>query len=143
VAVVILTTYNEDNLMILGLQAGACGYLLKDCTLETLLDAVRAAARGEMIVPPDIMQRILSHAARDTSSAGRSSEHRPFDLTQREREVLEGVARGERSKEIATRLGISDRTVGSYLNSIYAKLGVDSRASAVAVAMERGLLPRR
>jgi NarL family two-component system response regulator YdfI len=143
VAVVILTTYDEDSLMIQGLQASASGYLLKDCTLETLLHAVRAAARGETIVPPDVLQRILGHAARSTAAPGRSSDHRPLDLTDRECEVLEGVARGERSKEIARRLSIADRTVGSYLNSIYAKLGVDSRASAVAVAMERGLLPRR
>ena len=64
-------------------------------------------------------------------------------LTEREREVLEAVARGERSKEIASRLEVSLRTVGSHLTSIYTKLGVDSRASAVAVGMERGLLPRR
>lgn len=62
-------------------------------------------------------------------------------LSEREVEVLSGVARGERSKEIAARLNITERTVASYLTSIYAKLGVDSRASAVAVAIERGILP--
>jgi two-component system, NarL family, response regulator YdfI len=141
VAVVILTTYNEDDLMIQGLQVGACGYLLKDCTLETLLNALRAAARGEMLVQPDIMTRILAQAARAVAPTPPVATRRPLDLTEREREVLTGVARGDRTKEIAARLGISERTVGSHLNSIYAKLGVDSRASAVAVAMERGLLP--
>ena len=63
------------------------------------------------------------------------------ELTEREREVLVGVANGERSKEIAAHLGISERTVGTYLSNIFAKLGVDSRASAVAVAIKRGLLP--
>ena len=139
-AVVILTTYNEDELLIRGIRAGARGYLLKDCTLETLLQAVRSAARGELLVPPDLMTRILSHAARAVGPAPAAQERGPLDLTAREREVLAGVARGERSKEIAVRLGISERTVGSYLNSIFAKLGVDSRAAAVAVAMERGLL---
>jgi NarL family two-component system response regulator YdfI len=139
-AIVILTTYNEDELMIRGLRAGARGYLLKDCALDALLRAVRSAARGEMLVPPDVMARILSHAARAVGPAPAPLERGPLDLTAREREVLAGVARGERSKEIAVHLGISERTVGSYLNSIFAKFGVDSRAAAVAVAMERGLL---
>jgi two-component system, NarL family, response regulator YdfI len=140
-AVVVLTTYNEDDLMIQGLQAGACGYLLKDCSLETLVQAIRAAARGEMLVPPEVMARILARAAQAVAPT-RAATRGPLDLTEREREVLAGVARGERSKEIAQRLGISERTVGSYLNNVFTKLGVDSRASAVAVAMERGLLPR-
>jgi NarL family two-component system response regulator YdfI len=63
-----------------------------------------------------------------------------MELTRREREVLSGVAHGERSKEIALRLGITERTVRAYLTNIYAKLDVDSRAAAVAVALERGLL---
>ena len=140
-AVVVLTTYSEDDLMIQGLQAGACGYLLKDCSLETLVQAIRAAARGEMLVPPEVMARILARAAQAVAPT-RAATRGPLDLTEREREVLAGVARGERSKEIAVRLGISERTVGSYLNNVFTKLGVDSRASAVAVAMERGLLPR-
>lgn len=142
-AVLILTTYNEDDLMIHGLQAGACGYLLKDCTLETLLQALRAAARGEMLVQPEVMARILTHASRGISAPGQLPQLQArgsLDLTERERAVLESVARGERSKEIARHLGISERTVGSYLNNIFSKLGVDSRASAVAVAIERGLL---
>jgi NarL family two-component system response regulator YdfI len=141
--IVILTTYNEDALMIRGLQAGACSYLLKDCTLETLLQALRAAARGEMPVQPEVMTRILTHAARGISSTSSPAPHQArgsLDLTERERAVLAGVARGERSKEIARHLGISERTVGSYLNTIFSKLGVDSRASAVAVAIERGFL---
>ncbi len=143
IGVVILTTYNEDDLMIQGLRAGARGYLLKDCTLETLLQALRSAARGEMLIPPEVMERILAHASRGVAPAAPPAARGPLDLTEREREVLAGVARGERSKEIARHLHISERTVGSYLNSIFAKLGVDSRASAVAVAMERGLLPRQ
>ncbi len=140
-AVVVLTTYNEDDLMIQGLQAGACGFLLKDCSLETLVQAIRSAVRGEMLVPPEMMARILTHAARAISPARAAAPRSSLDLTEREQEVLAGVARGERSKEIALRLGISERTVGSYLNNIFTKLGVDSRASAVAVAMKRGLLP--
>jgi len=142
IAVLLLTTYDEDELLLQGLQAGACGYMLKDTPLETLLNAIHTAARGEMLIQPEIMARLLSHtdsASRGTSS---SSSHlfSPQELTKREREVLTGVAQGERSKEIALRLGITERTVRSYLTSIYNKLDVDSRSSAVAVAVARGLL---
>ena len=148
IALVILTTYNEDDLIIRGLQAGASGYLLKDCTIETLLNTLRSAARGATLVQPEIMARILSHAARVVNPrefsppTAPNSPRNTLELTEREQEVLRGVARGERSKEIAIHLGISERTVGSYLNNIFAKLGVDSRASAVAVALERNLLPK-
>jgi NarL family two-component system response regulator YdfI len=94
-----------------------------------------------MVVQPDVMGRILAQAARAAAPAPAAPDRRPLDLTEREREILDGVAHGDRNKEIAARLGISERTVGSHLNSIFAKLGVDSRASAVAIAIERGLLP--
>ncbi|HEX4203086.1 MAG TPA: response regulator transcription factor [Ktedonobacteraceae bacterium] len=139
IAVVILTTYNEDDLMLRGLRAGACGYLLKDTTRETLFHAIRTAARGETLLQPDIMVRILSYTA--SASPVKTPEY--AELTERERDILAGVARGERSKEIARRLGITTRTVATHLTNIYTKLDVDSRASAVATAMERGLLPRQ
>ena len=139
VAVLILTTYNEDELMIRGLRAGARGYLLKDADVELLLQAIERAARGETLVQPEVMERILLHAERAVSTP--AQKQTGPGLTPRELDVLAGVARGERTKEIARRLGVSERTAWAYLTSIYNKLGVDSRASAVAVAMERGLLP--
>ncbi len=148
IAIIILTTYNEDDLMIRGLQAGACGYLLKDTGLETLLNAIRAAARGEMLIQPDIMARILSYTTSQRSPSSppplpinTPNNHKTFDLTERELEVLTGVARGERSKDIARHLGISERTVRAYLTNIYTKLNVTSRASAVTTAIRYGLLP--
>ena len=135
IAVLLLTTYEEDELMLQGLQAGACGYMLKDVPLETLLNAIHTAAQGEMLIQPEIMARLLAHT---NSSSPRLSNS--MELTKREREVLTGVARGERSKEIALRLGITERTVRAYLTNIYTKLNVDSRSSAVAVAVARGLL---
>lgn len=143
VAVIILTTYNEDALMIRGLRAGARGYVLKDADLETIFQAMRRAAQGALLVQPEVMQRLLSQAERDLAVPRPASKERPLTLTARERDILAGVARGERSKEIALRLGLSERTIWAYLTTIYNKLGVDSRASAVAVAMERGLLPRQ
>jgi NarL family two-component system response regulator YdfI len=143
VAILILTTYNDDELMIRGLQAGARGYLLKDASVETLLEAIRTVARGEMLIQPEIMARILAHAARGASSGHPHDARVQQDLTDRELQVLGAVARGERSKEIAVNLRIAERTVRAHLTSIFNKLGVDSRASAVAVAMERGILSQK
>ena len=137
VAVVILTTFNEDDLMMRGLRAGAKGYLLKDTDRETLFNTIRAASRGETLLKPEIIARVLSKAGETSASAASST-----DLTERELEVLKGVAQGERSKEIAVRLGISERTVKAHLASIYNRLGVDSRAAAIAVAAQKGLLPK-
>ncbi len=138
VAVVILTTFNEDELMFRGLQAGARGYLLKDTDRSTLFDTIRAAARGETLLKPEIMARVLSQKSMMKAEAGE-----PVNLTERELEVLTSVARGERSKEVATRLGISERTIKAHLASIYEKLGVDSRAAAIAVAAQKGILQNK
>ena len=140
IAVVILTTFNEDDLMLRGLQAGARGYLLKDTDRNTLFNTIRAAARGETLLKPEIMARVLSLANASSTNEIHSSEF--ANLTEREQEVLEAVARGERSKEIATHLGISERTVKAHLASIYSKLKVDSRAAAIAVAAQMGLLKK-
>ena len=138
IAVLILTTYDEDELVIRGLQLGACGYLLKETPIDALFHAIRTAARGEILVQPEIMARILSHTSYPTASLNGQPSY--MQLTRREQEVLAGVARGERSKEIAAHLGITERTVRAYLTNIYTKLNVDSRASAVAVAKEHGLI---
>ena len=144
VAIVILTTYNEDEWLLKGLRAGACGYLLKDASSETLFHAIRSAARGETLLQPDVLARLLSHTSPKPPTPRSGSEFaRNIELTVREREVLAAVARGERSKEIALQLGISLRTVGAHLTSIYTKLGVDSRASAVATAIALGLLQQK
>ena len=135
IAVLILTTYNEDALIVRGLRAGACGYLLKDTTRDALFRAIRTAAQGELLLQPEMMTRALSHAEPHHSHE--------LALTERECDVLVEVARGKRSKEIAAQLGITENTVKGHLTSIYGKLGVDSRASAVAIALERGLLPRQ
>ena len=142
IAVVILTTYNEDDLMLRGLRAGACGYLLKDTSRETLFHAIHAAARGELLVQPETMARILSHTAHPdaTSVPTRANTTGSVSLTERERTVLAAVARGERNKEIAILLGVTEHTIKAHLASIYTKLDVDSRASAVATAIERGIL---
>ncbi len=134
IAVVILTTFNEDELMLRGIRAGAKGFLLKDTNRAALFDSIRAAARGETLLKPEIMARLLNAASAPTASTS------AFNLTEREKEVLAAVALGERSKEIAVKLSITERTVKAHLASIYQKMGVDSRAGAIAVAAQNGLL---
>lgn len=142
IAIVILTTYTDDKALLRGLQAGACGYLLKEASAETLFHAIRTAARGEFLFQPEIMARILARTQRaaPTSASGVSPGGATTELTERERAILTAVAHGQRSKEIAHQLGVSERTVKAHLTNIYTKLQVDSRASAVASALERGLL---
>jgi two-component system, NarL family, response regulator YdfI len=139
IAIVILTTYNEDDLMIRGLQSGARGYLLKDSSRESLLDAIHAAAKGETLLKPEILARVLApqSAPKPTVTTQIDST---LTLTGRELEVLQLAAKGERNKEMAYKLGITERTVKAHLQSIYQKFGVDSRAAAVAVAAGKGLL---
>jgi NarL family two-component system response regulator YdfI len=137
IAIVILTTYNEDDLMIRGLQSGARGYLLKDCSRENLLDTIHVAARGETLLKPEILTRVLAPRPAPKPDPVPQTES---TLTERELEVLQSAARGERNKEIAYKLGITERTVKAHLQSVYQKYGVDSRAAAVAVAAQKGLL---
>lgn len=138
IAIVILTTFNEDEMMLKGLQAGARGYLLKDTDRETLLDTISAAAKGETLLKPEILGRVL--ALQQPAEKAPAADSGDSLITDREREVLQAAAAGERSKEIAYKLGISERTVKAHLSSVYNKLGVDSRAAAVAIATQKGLL---
>jgi NarL family two-component system response regulator YdfI len=127
--------------MIRGLRAGARGYLLKDTDRETLLNTIRAAARGETLLKPEIMARVLSHAG--SASAPKSAKTSgATDLTEREIQVLRLIVRGAQNKEIAAQLNITERTVKAHLASIFNRLGVNSRTEAAAVAVRMGLVPR-
>jgi NarL family two-component system response regulator YdfI len=138
-AIVIITTFNEDALMIRGLRAGARGFLLKDTGRETLFHTIRAAARGETLLQPEIIRRVMAHTA-DANAAAPTAGRETDPLTEREMQVLVAVARGDRNKEIAQQLGVTERTIKAHLTNVYNKLGVDSRAAAVSVAMQRGIL---
>jgi two-component system, NarL family, response regulator YdfI len=137
IAVVILTTYNEDDLLLRGLRAGARGYLLKDTGRQALFEAVRAAARGETLLSQDIINRLLAQSSAPPAERNQSGG---MELTEREMEVLAAAARGERSKEIAYHLGITERMVKAHLANIFNKLGVDSRSAAIAVAAQKSLI---
>jgi DNA-binding NarL/FixJ family response regulator len=133
-SVVVLTTYDDDADLLGALQAGALGYLLKDCTRALLLQAVRAAARGEAVLTPSIAARLVHRARVPTAP-------REEALSLREVEVLATAARGHSNKEIARLLGIGEATVKTHLLHAFGKLGVQDRTAAVVRALERGLLP--
>ncbi len=136
IAVIILTTYNEDEMMLRGLQAGARGYLLKDMSRESLIDTIEAAVRGDTLLKPEILQRVLA-AQRPSTPTVTAAD---IELTERELEVLRIAAAGETNKGIALRLNITPRTVKAHLTGVYNKLGVDSRAAAIAIAAQKGWL---
>jgi NarL family two-component system response regulator YdfI len=134
VEIVILTTYDDDAYIVRGLRAGARGYLLKDTGRQALFDAIRAAARGESLLPSAVVDKVVARLAEPRPAAG-------GDLSQREQEVLAWLADGASNREIALHLHITERTVKAHVTGIFNKLGVNSRAEAVAVALRQGLLP--
>jgi DNA-binding NarL/FixJ family response regulator len=131
-AVLILTTYSTDADILSAVEAGATGYLLKDAPPEELAAAIRAAAKGDTVLAPPVAARLL----------GRSRSGRPV-LSPRELEILELLAKGLPNRQISKRLFISEATVKTHLVHIYDKLGVDSRTSAIAAAMQTGLIRAR
>lgn len=129
VRVVVLTTYETDTDILRAVEAGATGYLLKDTPRDDLVEAVRAAARGETVLAPSVARRLVQQVRR--------ADER---LTPRELEVLAGVARGGSNAQIGSELFIAEATVKTHLLRVFAKLGVDDRTRAVTVALERGIL---
>ena len=128
--VLVLTTYDTDQDVVPAIEAGATGYLLKDTPREALCQAIRSAARGEAVLSPSVAGRLM----------GRVREPAAEPLSSRELEVLALIARGCTNRDAAGRLFISEATVKTHLLHIYAKLGVNDRAAAVATAFARGLL---
>jgi DNA-binding NarL/FixJ family response regulator len=128
--VLVLTTYDTDSHVLPAIEAGATGYLLKDAARDDLLRAVRAAARGEAVLAPSVAATLMNRV--------RTPETGP--LSQRELEVLQLVAAGATNRVVAAQLFVTESTVKTHLLNIYAKLGVNDRAAAVAEAFGRGLL---
>ena len=134
--IIILTTYNEDELMLKGIELGAKGYLLKDTDRENLFRTLEAAIRGEILLQPNIMEKIVNYKRKEIHA----DKVEGNSLTEKELFVLKAIARGYKNKEIAFDMGIAERTVKAYLTNIYNKLGVNSRSEAVAVSIERKLI---
>jgi len=134
-AVLMLSMYDDDATVFAAMRAGAQGYLLKDAEPDDVAGGIRAVTSGQAIFGPGVAQRMLTFL----SSAQPTADY-PFpQLTERERLILERLAAGRRTGEIATELFLARKTVSNQLTSVFAKLGVADRAEAVAKAREGGL----
>ena len=138
--VIVLTTFDDDELVFDGLRAGAIGYLLKDAPSEKLGEAIRSAARGESFLQPSVAAKVVAEFARLT----RKPEGHPSTLieplSEREREVLRLIASGSSNREIAGKLCLAEGTVKNHITNILAKLAVRDRTQAALKAVELGLL---
>ena len=135
---IILTTFDDDELVLAGLKAGARGYLLKDVSLEQLVEAVQTVAAGGSLVRPAVTERLLTGLDRMQNSF--ASLDQPDPLTERETEILRLMAGGYSNKEIANSLNVAEGTVKNHVSNILSKLGVRDRTRAVLKAFELGLV---
>jgi DNA-binding NarL/FixJ family response regulator len=141
--VIILTTFEEDEIVFEGLKAGARGYLLKDISSEEMAAAVRKVAAGEALIQPSLTRKVLaefSRLAAASESAAQAAGPLPEALTGREMDVLRALAKGLSNREIAAALVITEGTVKNHVSSLIAKLGVRDRIQAVLKAQELGLI---
>ena len=135
---ILLTTFDDDEVLLEGMKAGARGYLLKDVSLEQLTDAIRTVARGGTFLRPAVTERVLrglEHIRRDFDALSP-----PDPLTKREVEILRLMAGGYSNREIAEALGTAEGTVKNHSSSILSKLGVRDRTRAVLKALELGYI---
>jgi NarL family two-component system response regulator LiaR len=134
-AVIVLTSFQEDERVIAAIRAGALSYLPKSTAVHQVVAAVRAAARGESVLEPGTAA-LLVRQVRDGAMA------RPLDvLSPRERDVLAGLARGRSNRQIARGLTVGEETVKSHVSSILAKLGLADRTQAAIFGLQQGLVP--
>lgn len=131
--VLVLTSFDEDDLVLAAIRAGAVGFLLKTTGAGPLVDAVRRVAAGEGVLDPRVTRRALAAVAPDAAAADPPCAQ---ELTEREREVLAALRAGYSNARIGTRLGISVRTVKTHVSNILAKLGAESRTHAAALARD-------
>lgn len=127
--VLILTTFDKDSEILACIEAGAAGYLLKDVSAQTIVDSIRQAAAGHMVLAPEMAQRVVEGMRRPK-----------IELTAREKDVLAQLATGAGNKQIAKALFVSEATVKTHLVHIFDKLQASSRTDAINKATEHGLL---
>ncbi|MEE4173841.1 MAG: response regulator transcription factor [Xanthomonadales bacterium] len=135
---IILTTFDDDELVLAGIRNGARGYLLKDVALEELVGAIKTVAEGGSIVKPAVTERLLKGL--ENHETDFSALDRPDPLTERETEILRLMAGGYSNKEIASSLGVAEGTVKNHVSNILSKLGVRDRTRAVLKAFELGFV---
>jgi DNA-binding NarL/FixJ family response regulator len=135
IAIIVVTMFEDDDSVFSAMRAGARGYILKEADEEEVLRAIRAVARGEAIFGPAIARRLVHFF----SKPGLLSNPVFPELTEREREILDLIARGENNAEIAQRLVLSPHTVRNHISNIFSKLQVADRAEAIILARDAGL----
>lgn len=131
--VIVLTTFDDDDYLFGALQAGAHGFLLKTAEPQAIIDAVRAAGRGQSVLDPQVTARVMERALAAAPPAAL-----PEGLTAREREVLQGIGEGLSNPQLAQRLGIGESTVKTHVSAVLAKLGVSTRLQAAKIAYGAG-----
>jgi DNA-binding NarL/FixJ family response regulator len=139
-AVLVLTTFDDDDEVFEALRSGAAGSLLKDAPAGSITEACRAVARGESVLQPSVAAKVLAELNRLSHTVARSQKPTLVEpLSQREREVLRKLTEGMCNKEIGTALSLTEGTVKNHLTSIFSKLGVLDRTQAALMAREYGL----
>ena len=139
IKVIALTSFTEDDKVIPAIQAGASSYLLKDVTPDELVEAIRAAAKGEARLHPDVTRKLMDQVSRP---APPKSEALPAEITSREMDVIRLVAMGRSNKEIAAELVISEKTVKTHMSNILSKLGLEDRTQLAIYAIKYNLVDR-
>jgi DNA-binding NarL/FixJ family response regulator len=137
--VLVLTISDQDEDVLEAILAGACGYLLKDSSIDDLIAGINAAAVGEALVSPAIAAKVLQHV-RASSASRREAELIRSELSQREIEVLKLIANGKDNAHIAADLHISPKTVKNHISNILMKLQIENRIQAAVVAVRSGLV---
>jgi DNA-binding NarL/FixJ family response regulator len=137
--ILVLTTFGEDEVLWGAIAAGAAGFVLKDCSAEDLIAAVRAVAGGGAWFDPGVAPRLLDQYRRLVASTAREAARLQL-LTDRENEILKLMARGATNAEIAETLYVAEATVKTHIGSIFAKLGVRDRAAAIVFAYDHGVI---
>lgn len=138
--IIMLTMHGGDQYVLNAIRAGAYGYLLKDCSAEELVGAIRAVAADGAVITPRLARRMLDDFAHQPSVSGPTKDRGPDDLSPREAEILTLIAGGETSRAIARRLYLSENTVKHHTSNIFQKLHVRHRSQAAAEAVRRGLV---
>lgn len=138
--VIVLTTFDDDEMVFDGLRAGALGYLLKDVPSEKLAEAIRLAAHGESFLQPSVAAKVVAEFARLTSKPGAHSQPLIEPLSEREQDILRLIASGASNREIAGRLFLAEGTVKNHVTNVLGKLGVRDRTQAALKAREIGLI---
>ena len=137
VKIIALTSFTEDDKVFPAIQAGASSYLLKDVSPDDLVEAIRAVHRGEARLHPDIARKLMEQVAQQVSPPRVSH---PEDLTEREREVVNQIAKGRSNQEIANELVISEKTVKTHVSNILGKLQLEDRTQLAIYAIKKGMV---